>query len=401
MRLTTKIRTSTNQPVNYVIRKYSGETFSGPRTDVKVFVNGKEIGYMQYSIQENCLYIHRMNNYSIHADAPFKQVGSLLMEYAFHKSIQAGKEGRIELDAIKNSPPAYFHMGLRKKGTGVMWLQKEIADYMATKSPTIKRKIEESVFYQTLKKDAEAAARKKGLTSLSFEQVLEYGEYSAWNDEFAERIAKARASGEKLTETDSLECYMHGIMYLPPETIVAKKLEFCQFKPIGSNWFFSTEYARSKLKNPRLIELVNNGKLDSSNAVEINAKLSDNPKLEPLVELLLSPIGLKMMRKNYISGWFAIIYFTKDSLAHVISANGLKLFENNSIQSMSQLVNLHPSYYPKLFSDTGVRAFDSGEVVMSETGYLKDSQGTFLDNSQFELLLEKVEESQKKRALVG
>lgn len=401
MRLTTKIQTSTNQPVNYKIHKRSGETFVGPRTDVKVFVNGNEIGYMQYSIQKDCLYIHRMDNRSINSKAPFKHVGSLLMEYAFHKSIQAGKEGRIELDAIKNSPPAYFQMGLRKKGTGVMWLQEKIADYQATKSPAIKREIEENVFYQTLKKDAEAAARKKGLTSLSFEQVLEYGEYSAWNDEFAERIAKARASGEKLTETDSLQCYMHGIMYLPPETIVAKKLEFCQFKPIGSNWFFSAEYARSKLKNPRLIELVNNGKLDSSNAVEIDAKLSDNPKLEPLVGLLLSPLGLKMMRKNYISGWFAIIYFTKDSLTPIISANGLKLFENNYIQSMSQLVNLHPSYYPKLFSDAGLRAFESGEVLMSETGYLKDSNGTFLDSSQFELLLEKVAESETTCGLKG
>ncbi|KTC86847.1 hypothetical protein [Legionella brunensis] len=396
MRLTTKILTATNQPVNHKIHKYSGETLLGPRTEVKVFVNDKQVGYMKYSIQENCLYIHRMDNYSIHSDAPFKHVGTLLFEYAFHKSIQAGKEGRLELDAIANSPAAYFHMGLRKKGIGAIWLYKKISDYQVAKSPFIKREIEEDCFYQTLKKDAEAVGRKKGLTSLSFEEVLEYGSYSAWNDDFAERIAKAKISGEKLTEVDSLQCYMHGIMYLPPEMIAAKKLELCQFKPIGSNLFFSAEYARSRLKNPRLIELVNNGKLDSSNAVEIDAKLSDNTKLAPLVDLLLSPLGLKMMRKNYISGWFAIIYFNKSSLEHVISTNGLKLFEHNYIKSMSQLVNLHPSFYPKLFSDIGLKALERGELLMSETGYLKDSSGEPLDSIKFELLLASV--AQKENA---
>ncbi|QLZ68251.1 hypothetical protein FOLKNPGA_01029 [Legionella sp. PC1000] len=390
MPLTTQIRTSSNQPVNYRIHKFSGETLLGPRTEVRVFVNGKEIGYMKYSIQENCLYIHRMDNYTINSDAPYKYVGSLLFEYAFHKSIQAGKDGRIELDAIDNSPAAYFHMGLRKKGTGAMWLHKKISEYQITKSPAIKREIEKDSFYQSLKIDAETFTRKKGLTSLSFEEILKYGDYSAQNDEFANRIANAKSSGKKLTNLDSLQCYMHGIMYLPPEIIAAKKLELCQFKPIGSNTFFSKDCARARVKNSTLIELVNSGKLDSSNAVEIDAKLSDNPKLQPLVNLLVSPRGLKMMKKNYISGWFAIIYFNKSSLEHIISANGLKLFENNYINSMRQLTNLHPSYYPKLFSDSGLKAFESGELLMSEAGYLKDAQEEFLDNSQFELLLERV-----------
>ncbi|PWY53986.1 hypothetical protein DGG96_19275, partial [Legionella qingyii] len=134
MRLTTKIETSDGKQVNYRILKRSGNTLLGPRTEVLIYVKNQQVGYMNYSIQNNCLYIHRMYNYSINTTTPYKYVGSVLFEYAFHKSIDAGKEGRIELDAIDNSPSAYFNMGLRKKSSGYTWLEEKILEYKLTKS---------------------------------------------------------------------------------------------------------------------------------------------------------------------------------------------------------------------------------------------------------------------------
>ncbi|PWY54086.1 hypothetical protein DGG96_18770, partial [Legionella qingyii] len=254
----------------------------------------------------------------------------------------------------------------------------------------LKREIEANTFYETLKKDAQAVAQKKGLTSISFEEVLEYGAYSSKNDEFAERINQAKMEGRKLTSLDVVQCHMQGIMYLPPETIAKKILAYSRFIPIGSNTFFSMESALSRLKNSKLIELVKNGKLDSSNAFEIDTKLGFNPTLEPLVNLLVSPLGLKMMRKNYISGWFSIIYFSEDSLKLIISPLGFKLFEDNHIQSMGQLVHIHPSYYHKLFSEKGLKLFTAGKLFVSESGMLQNAQREFLDPEQFEQLFESI-----------
>lgn len=81
---------------------------------VTLFVNEKACGSMDYSLREDHLYIHRMDNYTLTAEKAWKHVGAILFEHAFHQSVCAGKGGKIMLDAIGASPAPYFKLGLRK-----------------------------------------------------------------------------------------------------------------------------------------------------------------------------------------------------------------------------------------------------------------------------------------------
>ena len=373
MRLTTRILDDQGEPISYYLTKFSGETLFGRRTDVKLYVNGKCVGFMKFSIQEDCLYIHRMYNYTVDSIKPYKHIGYLLFEYAFHKSIKAGKGGNIELDAIDASPAAYYRMGLRKQGSARERLKPLIAKYWAVPSTQAQEEIEKHNFYKLLKIDA-AENLKKDIDVISFEEALKYGMYSSRNALFEIELGKKKP----LTKSDCICLSMHGMMYLPPEIIEQKKIEFARFVPIGSNLFFSQTTAEARLQNGRLKELVKAGKLDPSNAVEIEAKLTAT---DPILDVLLSPIGLKMMKRNWISGWYIGVYFADlATVQAIISEHGVAAFELGYVKNINVILNMSNGIRKLILSEQGIQALKSGEIVIAETGYIvKDKHGKPVD----------------------
>ncbi|STX88355.1 hypothetical protein [Legionella feeleii] len=396
MRLITKITNKNGEQVNYRIQRKINSSSKISPNEIWITVNNEKVGYMKYSIQNESLYIHRMDNYSLNSENPFRHVGSVLFEYAFHKSIEYEKGGCIELEAIGNSPAPYFNMGLRKKSNGFLWLKEKIDEYQLTQSTITKKEIESDESYETLKYDAQHNAYARGLSSLSFEEVLQYGKYSSYNDKFEKAIDMAKSTGQALTELDVIRHYMNGIMYLPPEIIAKKKLDY-RFKPIGSSLFFSYESAVVRLKNCQLMELVKNGKLDSSNALEIDIKLRKDSKIKPIVDLLLSPSGLKMMKKNYISAWFSIVYFDEKSLKSILSK--IELFEKNHIKSISQVIEMPRSYFTFIFSKEGLSLFDSGQLFLSKNGFLKNHENKTLSDKEIKTLFKQGDLSPKNKTM--
>lgn len=153
--------------------------------------------------------------------------------------------------------------------------------------------------------------------------------------------------------------------------------ELPTFTPIGGNWFFGIESALCRLKNPKIRSLVKQGKLDSSNAIEIEAKMCPT---DPRLEFLLSDIGLQMMKENYISGYCIGVYFhnLKD-LEALISLNGLTAFEEGLCSSVEKLLKLPAQAISYLFTQ-GFQDFRIGNIRISESGMtLRDRQGQIID----------------------
>ncbi len=227
MKLSTKICDSQGNQINYVVEESSGNTVFGLRTEVRIEIDNKIVGFLAYSIQDYYLYIHRMDNFSVNSKDPIKHIGSLLFEYAFHKSLEAGKAGKIELDAIDSSAAAYYRMGLRKKSNASRWMENIIEEYNANPSSEIKNKILAHDFYDRLKYIAAKKLNKQENT-LSFQEVIDEGIYSEFNEPFAKELD----NNNKLNKDDCCRLCMTGDMYLPSEIIKSKKgkisrIQFC------------------------------------------------------------------------------------------------------------------------------------------------------------------------------
>lgn len=337
MRLSTLLLDSKDNSVCFTLSKQNFDTIFGPRTSIDIHVGGRLIGSMQYSIGANHLYIHGMENYTVNSELRFKHVGKVLFEYAFHKSLKWGCNGKVELYAIDTSPAAYYKMGFRKKGFAAVNLQKLLSSYLKTRSSQDKEAILNDTFYKFLKEDA-ARNLNKSLEDISFEDAIQHGLYSPENLTFAEQLSRKK----QLNEAGCLS--MTGIMYLPIEIIEEKKKGFLRFIPTGSHMFFSHSYAESQLKSDQLKQLLKSKKIDSSNAVELEAKITES---DPRWSILLSPIGLKMMRRNYISAWYICVYFNFRVAQAIISANGLDAFEKGHIPHISQLCSLNSGLIAK------------------------------------------------------
>jgi hypothetical protein len=367
MRLTTSILNADGNRVNCKITESQEDHY----TKVEVWVSGDRVGLLLYTIDPAFLHIRRMDNFFSgdndnrnDATPPakkFRHVGSLLFEYAFRKSVEAGKGGAIELEARNNSAAAYWVMGLRTKSFSKAALDNLLFQYSLNNSPKLKQEIQNHGWYPDL---CQNAARKlaKEPTQVSFQEVIRYGFYATVNDEFEQFLAP----GKHVSSDDCYRFYMQGVMCLPPDTIEALKQKFQTFIPIGSGLFFGYG-STTKVSYSSLQKLVQDTKLDLPNAVEIEAKISEN---SPRLPILLSKMGLEMMERNYVSGWYVGVYIHDlGDLKALISPNGLTAFEKGYIKSSDQLTQLPVGMLTKVLSDAGLEAFKRGDLFISDTGY--------------------------------
>lgn len=396
MRLKTKVVNSENKPVRYRMIEIKNEYYHF----VDLIIDGKKIGFMRYSLEDDHLYINRMDNFSEGNERSYKQVGTALFEYAFRKSIEAGKEGRIELSAIEASPAAYYKMGLRKKCSSDGQADQQLRHYRSQPTPALKATIQNSSSYAGMRENAVLIIfpelyEKYGYScygvpefeqkknSLTFEQIIACDFISFRNQGF-EQILK---QGKRLDKIDCFRAEINGLMYLPPETVAKKRQEFSQSNvPIGGNLFFSREHALANLTNERLKELVEQGKLDPSNAVEIAAKMQAQ---DPRLVFLLSDLGLKMLKENYISGWFIAVYFhSLASVRAIISENAWQTFEESLVEDIEQFVGLDPKAVCLILSDQGLQALREARIIpISGHSGFKDLEGNYLDSSRLSHIL--------------
>lgn len=372
-RLKTPILDSAEKPINYRILVLDAVT---------VTFAGKVIGRMRFSNKKDHIYIHRIDNYTSDQEKPFKGVGSLLFEYAFRNSIKNGHDGKVELNAIAAAPAAYYKMGFRKKSATAIGLGELISEYLQAPKEDEKDKkkneILENYYFKKLMENA-AVNLKKDIADISFIEAIKHGVTDALTDNINQEFEKFLAENKKVTTGDCYCLNMQGMMYLPADKIELLKRKFLDsIIPIGSNLFWSKDHAKKNLTIPVLKELVENGKLSSSNAVEIECKMRCS---DPRLEILLSPLGLEMMKRNHISGWYIGVYFGLDYTKAVISPEVLNAFEKSFI-TINQLVNLQIAIGIQLLSPFGLQALYDGEIMISNGFSVMDKQGNYFSNSE-------------------
>lgn len=110
------------QEIKYETKSYYIDAYKIVKC-FEVYANGNLIGSMTYSERPHAIYIKRMDNLTIIKDEKdlvtddkdkIDHIGNLCMEHALRESLKLGKRGRIELDAVGDSPIAYFKFGFRK-----------------------------------------------------------------------------------------------------------------------------------------------------------------------------------------------------------------------------------------------------------------------------------------------
>lgn len=78
----------------------------------------KLVGAMDYNLRPHCIHINRMDNlqngFTQKNKQMIKHMGYLFLEHALRESFAKGFQGKLELEAIENSPIVYFKFGLRK-----------------------------------------------------------------------------------------------------------------------------------------------------------------------------------------------------------------------------------------------------------------------------------------------
>ncbi|OKP03475.1 hypothetical protein [Xenorhabdus eapokensis] len=81
------------------------------------------IGMLQLSTKDNIPTV-----VSFATDYLIRNCGYLLMEYAVNESVDLGKEGKLQLDALPRAEKAYFDMGFLKTTGDIMILEPAMSD---------------------------------------------------------------------------------------------------------------------------------------------------------------------------------------------------------------------------------------------------------------------------------
>ncbi|XVN43167.1 MAG: hypothetical protein RCG15_02480 [Candidatus Rickettsia vulgarisii] len=218
-------------------------------------------------------------------------------------------------------------MRLRKQDYAWTVLRKNIEKYKEQQDINIKNEIINDHFYQTILENAGASGAylKKDLSKITFEEAIEYGRYSSDNDKFELLLQE----NKHLTDSDCYEHDMRSItMYLPKKKIVENIFKFSidNFCPIGSN----TIVDENLISNDRLKALVDKEKLDPSNAFEIQSKIKRSNITESDLDMILSPEGLELMNRNYVSGWYMVVWL-QNKLPNVTSGDFLEALTGGKI----------------------------------------------------------------------
>lgn len=383
MKLKTEIQDSDGSEINY---RVSHRTSWNDLCNITIHIvelttRGLKLGYMTYSIQQNYLYIHRMNNLTVDFQRPFKYVGTALFEYAFRQSIQAGKDGRIELDAIEKSPGAYFRMGFRKKCGLASCVQSSIITYSRGKTEQTKNDVLQHKYYRQLKQNTQNFLKKQ---HPSFVEIITYGLLDEKNLLVKEKIQKR----ERLTHE---ECFsLTGPLYLPPYMIEKKRREFASKAPAGSHFFFNRnkKFATEHIRNNTILALMHEGKIDPTNAVDIDNKFNPN---DARLQHLLSPVGLKMIKENYLSAWWIGAHvFDVEYVKLLTSENAHQFFKEGFARDISKF-KLTFTEAALILNEHGLKAFRNGILQISRYGhFVYDKKGNKLDEKSIKSLLSNV-----------
>src|SRR5205085_8725161 len=107
----------------------------------KLFLKGvnDSVGFVRYHFTKaesyyaapsyiipNHVYISYMENYS-----SYKQVGAALLEFIFKQSLENGAEGRIRLDAVRNTHYFYYRYGFRAEGPFQLTYYQNLSEALA------------------------------------------------------------------------------------------------------------------------------------------------------------------------------------------------------------------------------------------------------------------------------
>jgi hypothetical protein len=281
-------------------------------------------------------------------------------------------------------------MGFRKQSYIADSFRERISEYhsASTEKDKYKKKlaIQDSSLYPKLIKNA-ATNLNKAVSTISFDEAIQHGLTDAITDKANQEFGEFLAKNKVVTELDCYTFSMQGMMYLPAESIKSLKNKFLESRtPIGSNTFFSTECAMKTVENSALKALVLQKKLSPSNAIEIERKMTSK---DPRLEFLLSPIGLEMMERNHISGWYIGVYFQDiDYVKLIISEESLNAFQKSFIK-MKQLATLAPAFGMQLLSSFGLQALYDGEISISEfdsclydKACIKDKAGNIFSSAE-------------------
>jgi hypothetical protein len=136
---------------------------------------------------------------------------------------------------------------------------------------------------------------------------------------------------------------MQSYMYLPKENIEAniQKFSIYNFCPIGSNLaagdLLRHGHTSRKLAYDKLTNLVQQGVLDPANAIEISYKYQCKSITKEQVDLMLSDVGLELMSRNYVSGWYMAVYL-QNKLLTVVSKEFLGYFIDGTLPSIDYYI---------------------------------------------------------------
>lgn len=154
-----------NKTIPYSISE--NECPEGGKFQVKIIVDQQFVGGMIYSIQPYSLKIHRIDNYTHEVDPKdnsvadkSKQVsgvGRVVTEFALRKSFKLGKEGHLEVDAVRETGAGYFKIGFRKFECSILNLEDSISQYQNNpEDKGLEAKIKENSSYKFLVQSATA-----------------------------------------------------------------------------------------------------------------------------------------------------------------------------------------------------------------------------------------------------
>jgi hypothetical protein len=351
-------------PQSYFIeeKKYSSSSLK-----VNICIKGNSIGEMVYEIDTPIVFIKRMYNHTISQQYPIQGIGTALLEWLVRKY----PDHCIMLESTNSkdgTPSKFYSLGFRKTSQFILYGEElnKILKVIPINTPSylisqkqaseIVLKIEKIMGWKNYNEVVKeiAIVLNKYPDQISNHEVVDYFLYSQRNIVYE----------KTLKEGCSINYLLEGIMYIPSSNFKKLENKFSRFIQLASNLSFSKKEALESLSNLELIQLVEKGIINPSNAMDIEAKLVSRENDPKRWELILSDIGLEMMRLNCFSAFLFCTYLNEESLSYLISESGLSILKQ-ALVTWDEVINLPPSLFPYIFSQQGEEDLKSGNLKFS------------------------------------
>ncbi len=299
IRFTTTLMDANEKNINfYVKEEFSKNNNNKIRaTFYEENESKRELGYVEYTIESNHIYIDYMQNSTGESEKEkrIKHVGKALHEFIFHKSIQHGKDGHVELSTGSSPQSTGFHFceGFRlKSDTRLETLGKShpiynlVSNYQLASDEKkedykndlvdifIRNNIDTMKYYDIEKKSVEEAIEHFNKTNLQNEhnpldkkdidKFITDGLYYSVNTQNLITIEEARKECREAMELPG------GKLSLPDETIQEKKNEYETATLYEVNYYppvpessHSSKLIQNPTSTPPVTEIKNNSLINA------------------------------------------------------------------------------------------------------------------------------------------